>query len=193
MPLTLQAQPVAVITKDSTQEAHRDVENFLLPKLAAIRHRNDYAVLLRMFYGYYSPLEKKIERFITPSLLPDLAERRKAEALRHDLHALQSEAQMVVCKDLPKIDNEAQALGALYVLEGSTLGGKMIAKMLLQNTALSLTENEVRFFLGYKEDTGKKWKAFLEVLNRQPAGDVVEAANETFLQLKSWMQHFYHG
>ena len=189
------AHPVAVMIKDSTQQLHKDVEDLLLPKLAAIENKNDYAAILRMFYGYFSPLENLLQQFVTPALLPDVAERRKADALLHDLRSLKSEgADLTLCEALPLIENEAQAMGALYVLEGSTLGGKTIAKMLRQNKALALTDNELTFFMGYKEETGSKWKAFLQVLNQQQDADqTIVAANQTFYHMKNWMQRFYHG
>lgn len=189
------AHPVAVMIKDSTQQLHKDVEDLLLPKLAAIQSKADYAAILRMFFGYFSPLENLLQQLITPALLADVAERRKADALLHDLRSLKCKDDgLALCRELPSIENEAQAMGALYVLEGSTLGGKMIAKMLGQNKALALTDNNLTFFWGYKEETGSKWKAFLQVLNQQPdAEQTIAAANQTFSHMKNWMQHFYHG
>ncbi|CAD7811737.1 hypothetical protein CHRY9390_02407 [Chryseobacterium aquaeductus] len=61
--------------------------------------------------------------------------------------------------------NEQEALGALYVIEGSTLGGNVIAKQ------LSKTENfdhvSFNFFGCYKENTGMMWKDFKEILDTQ--------------------------
>ena len=189
------AHPVAMMIKDSTESLHQDVEALLRPKLATLQNRDEYATLLRMFYGYYSPLEDLVQEFVTPALLPDVAERRKADAILQDLHSLQGAVNgLAFCQELPSIENKAQAMGALYVLEGSTLGGKMIAKMLRQNKSLALTDNELTFFLGDKEETGSKWKAFIQVLNQQPCAEqTIAAANQTFYHLKNWMQHFYHG
>jgi heme oxygenase (biliverdin-IX-beta and delta-forming) len=193
MPLTMSEVPLAAMVKDLTKTEHEEVEQLLLPYLASVQSTGDYAVILKMFYGYFLPLEKKIEAFITPAILPDIAERRKASAILHDLSAIGQEVDSLsLSPHLPKIENAAQAMGALYVLEGSTLGGKMIAKMLRNNEALSLTDDKLSFFSGYGEETGSKWKTFLHVLNQQESrSDVVKGANETFFYLKSWMQQSF--
>lgn len=189
----MNAVPLAAMIKDSTKAVHEEVEQLLLPHLASVQNTADYAAILKMFYGYYHPLEKMIEAFITPDILPDIAERRKATAIVHDLRAIGQPANNLFPSEyLPAIENAAQAIGALYVLEGSTLGGKMIAKMLRKNEALSLTDDKLSFFTGYGEETGSKWKTFLDLLNQQEDGsDVLKGANETFVYLKSWMQQSF--
>ena len=193
MPLTMNAVPLAAMIKDSTKTVHEDVEQLLLPHLASVQNTADYAAILKMFYGYFLPLEKMIEAFITQAILPDMTERRKASAIMHDLSAIGQEVEALsLCTHLPQIENAAQAIGALYVLEGSTLGGKMIAKMLRKNEALSLTDDKLTFFSGYGEETGNKWRTFLLVLNEQEdSSDVVKGANETFFYLKCWMQQSF--
>ncbi|HEU4901607.1 MAG TPA: biliverdin-producing heme oxygenase, partial [Flavisolibacter sp.] len=159
MPLTMNAVPLAAMVKDETKTVHEEVEQLLLPHLAAVQTTDDYAAILKMFYGYFQPLEKMIEALVTPAILPDIAERRKASAIVHDLSAIGQDANsLLLSTHLPKIENAAQAMGALYVLEGSTLGGKMIAKMLRKNEALSLSDDKLTFFSGYGEETGSKWK-----------------------------------
>lgn len=195
MPLSVNTLSHSTVIKEATQTFHTEVENLLLPKLQSIQSSADYAAILRMFYGYFSPLEALVQQYITPEQLPDIAERRKAKAILQDLIAIgHSEKSIAFCQQLPDIKTAAHAFGALYVMEGSTLGGKMIARMLLKNKALSLSEKSLTFFAGYKEETGKKWKTFLDVFDRQenPA-EIVQTANDTFYCLKSWMQHtLYH-
>ena len=183
------------MVKDLTKTVHEEVEQLLLPRLTAIQNQDDYAAILKMFYGYFYPLEKIVQSHISPSELPDVTERRQAASIVKDLQAIgHGENQIALCTQLPQIEKTAQAAGALYVLEGSTLGGKVIVKMLRRNKGAAVPENALRFFEGYGEETGNKWKAFLQFLNRQEnTNDVVAAANETFLYLKYWMQHtLYH-
>jgi heme oxygenase len=191
MPLTISILPVAALVKEATQQYHTEVENLLLPKLSSISTADDYAAILKMFYGYFSPLERCIQQHLTAAYLPDVPERRKAAAILDDLQAIgQSTAHIEHCTMLPQIENTAQAFGAMYVLEGSSLGGKVIAKMLLKNEALSVTEDALHFFSGYKEETGSRWKTFLTALNGQTeTKEIVASANETFFYLKAWMQH----
>jgi heme oxygenase len=188
MPLPLTTN--ATVVKEYTQALHTGVESLLLPKLQSLQTHNEYAAILQMFYGYFSPLEGAIEQFITADEMPDMAERRKALVILQDLQALGCSVRgLPVCTELPIINNTTSAFGALYVLEGSTLGGKMIARMLMKNTELSLPENAIGFFSGYREKTGDRWKTFLAELNKQEdAETVAHSANDTFFALKRWMQ-----
>lgn len=193
MPLTLQATPLSAVVKDSTQLLHRETEDLLMPHLASVQTKEDYAAILAMFYGFYSPLEKLIEAQVPSYETSALAGRRKAGSILHDLAALSlSATNLPTCNRLPQVKTSAQAFGALYVLEGSTLGGKFIANMLRKNPPLTVSDDALQFFLGYKEETGKKWTSFLHLLNEQPdATAIAAAAGETFYYLKCWMQQCF--
>ncbi|MDQ3279087.1 MAG: biliverdin-producing heme oxygenase [Bacteroidota bacterium] len=188
MPLTLNDLPNAALVKNETEKIHADVEGLLLPKLSAIQTTDDYAAILKMFYGYFKPVEGAIAAHVHPEHLPDIGERRNAALLLHDLCQIGHLADHPsICTTLPHITNTAQAFSALYVLEGSTLGGKYIAKMLAKNPAIP--NGATRFFSGYGEQTGSKWKRFLKVFNQQSDSDAMLAsAIETFFYLKGWMQ-----
>lgn len=184
--------PLAALVKHTTESIHTKVEDLLLPRLTSIQCIDDYASVLKMFYGYFQPLESVIEQHLHSGHLPDLAERRKATFVLRDLQQIgHATAGLELCRLLPVVTNTAQAFGAMYVLEGSTLGGKVIAKMLAKNQVVPA--GATQFFSGYGEQTGTRWKGFLEVLNQQTdEATVLSAATETFSCLKCWMQHFFH-
>ena len=196
MPIALDQPNLAQAIKQATQSAHEAVERLLLPKLTGISSLYDYGSILKMFYGFFHPLEEGIQRIITAGDLPDIKSRRTAYFLKEDLAAIGSASDTIpVCDSLPKITNKAEAFGAMYVMEGSSLGGRMIAKMLGKNEVVSIPSNALNFFSGYKEATGERWTLFLAALNsQQDVETVTEAANETFLHLKNWMtKSFMHG
>ena len=63
------------------------------------------------------------------------------------------------CRLAPDLDRRAQRFGCLYVLEGSSFGGTLIARHLRDH--LGITEsNGVGYFAGYGEHTGSMWSAF---------------------------------
>lgn len=87
----------------------------------------------------------------------------------------------------------AYALGCMYVLEGSTLGGKFI----LQHIGKILSYNAfagATYFAGYGELTGSMWKSFLEKLSGyadnypqyQPA--VLQGARESFEAIRYYFE-----
>lgn len=175
--------------KKETAAAHQQVEDWLIPKLQALTSPQEYVQLLNMFYGFFHPLQTCIGTYITPDVLEDISYRRSAGWILLDLQAMGCQLQHIPeCNHLPIINSLPRALGALYVLEGSTLGGRVISKMLQKNKHLQLTEKCLHFFEGYKEETGHRWKTFVAALNRRTeVPQITEAANETFFLLKHWI------
>ena len=187
MPLTL--EPAAVMLKKATAARHIDVEKTMNPCIQNIRSIEDYASLLKTFYGFYFPLQNRISRFLNATDLADINERKLALLVLEDLRSLGLPvADLPTCNDLPTISNKAQAFGCLYVIEGSTLGGRVISKWLQKNPFITLQEEQLHFFNGYQEQTGSKWKTFLDALNeQQDIHAVIDAANETFLLFQNWI------
>lgn len=183
---------VAHRLKIETEEAHVKTEQILSPRMTSIKNYDDYALILKMFYGYFSVLDKSIGDFITTNVLPDIRERRNSFFILKDLEAIgYSTKSIPVCVNVPSIDSVEEALGAMYVLEGSTLGGRMISKMLIKNTSAVFNDSNLNFFNGYKEDTGNKWKLFVSTLDRydRDADKIIDTANTTFECLTKWMEH----
>lgn len=195
MPFTIANATIAQTLKAATTESHEALEAMVLPRLQAITSPQDYARLLKDFYGYFKPVEDAVAPFITRTILPDWAQRRKAHAILNDLAALQQPFDhLPLATALPSVNNLPQAMGALYVMEGSTLGGRGITKMLLKKEDVLLTIDHLQFFNGYGEATGPMWMAFVNVLNSFPFSDdevaqLTESANSTFNHFNTWLQY----
>lgn len=183
-------RPAAALRlKSDTRQVHETLEARLLPYLEAIADADAYAHLLRLFYRYYQPLESSIAHWIGNAQLHDSDTRRKAGWLLADLAALgRSGEALAAASQLPPLDSEAAAWGALYVLEGSTLGGRLICRMLQQQ----LPGAPLHFFSGYGSQTGPYWVAFLaafeEAATRLPYSDICQSAFLTFQSLDLWLQ-----
>jgi heme oxygenase (biliverdin-IX-beta and delta-forming) len=174
--------------KDYTRSVHSELEQRLLSHIQAVRNVQHYGSLLALMYGYYAALERQLEKFA--SSLPDYDHRRKADSILEDLKTLNfSTESLCVCEDLPAIRSVASALGAMYVLEGSTLGGKIISKLLRKQ--VPAVSESIRFFEGYRERTGEMWQRFKTHLSdsveRPHFAETQEAAHETFLKFKNWI------
>lgn len=190
MSLTIPVLSAAELLKEKTRASHAQAENFLYPFLNAISSSRDYAMILKMFYGFYEPLEKIHSRFISDTDLKDISERKHTGHILLDLKNLNSEPDHIpVCSDLPSIQSKAAAFGSMYVLEGATLGGRMITKMLLQHPVFPLNAEHLHFFRGYGDATREKWIQFQEALNSQTeTSEMADAANESFDCLGRWIQ-----
>ncbi len=76
----------------------------------------------------------------------------------------------------------ARFLGAMYVVEGSTLGGQYIAKHVEEKFGFA-DGNGNTYFRGYGEHTGSMWRSFKDELIALPetdADEVIAAARSMF-------------
>jgi heme oxygenase len=175
--------------KEQTKTNHQLLEKKLVGKMRTMRSTNDYADLLSLFYKYFGGLEKAIVKHLDQSLIPDYPARRKASALAADLTEMGAMVPPLArISELPAIHNHQQALGALYVIEGSTLGGKIISKM-ISHQIPSTDGHGLTFFNSYGDDTLAMWERFKVILDdpkNLPGDDIIEAANETFLKFSHY-------
>lgn len=179
----------------ATCERHKALER-QLPLLDPRLSHEDYRQLVGKFYGYYAPLEELL------LALPwwdeigiDFAERQKTPSLGRDLivfgYTPETLAQLPRCQHLPEVKSLSQFLGCLYVIEGATLGGQVIAKHLEANLGVT-PKTGADFFNGYGTQTGLRWKAFCTKITKfaeQADSDesIVSSANKTFETLDLWL------
>lgn len=181
--------------KLQTRLQHQELEAVLIPKIKSIRSKDDYASLLQLFYGYFAPLEKDIGALMD-SRLPDFDQRRKTGTILRDLDFIKHKVNFPTQEfAIPVIQNFLQALGSLYVMEGSTLGGRVIANMIGRQLNFP-SEIGLSFFNGYGDATGNMWKRFLHILN-DPNLSVLErdavifSAKITFIHFTSLVKQHY--
>lgn len=181
--------------KEATNSRHAALES-RLPLLDTDMSRARYLQFLRLFLGYYEPLETQLQALPHwPSMGFDYQERHKTPRLVQDLHALGETPRAIQdlarCQRLPTLASQGQLLGCLYVIEGATLGGQIITRHLDANLGLTPLTGGA-FFDGYGAQTGPRWKAFCAML-RANAGDstsqddMLASANQTFETLGEWL------
>ncbi len=182
--------PLNTRIKEETKKAHQELEKKVVLRLKAIRSETDYADFLNRFYTYFNAIEQLIAPYLSPAILPDLNQRRNSSYLRSDIEELGEEVTQLAELSLPEINTTAGALGAMYVIEGSIMGGPIIVEMLKKygmNKGFS-------FFSGYGQATGEMWASFIATLNANADTDsrqaeAIEAANQTF----SRFQYVFEG
>ena len=172
---------IKIAIKEATREAHLALEKKVVRKIKGIENTHDYANFLKYFYAYFSHLESVIAPFITGERLPDHKDRRNSSYLKRDIEALGSSIHNLPQTTVPTIENHLQAFGALYVMEGSIMGGRIIVQF-LENVGI---HQGVSFFSGYGENTEKMWELFGEAFNAQVTCDeqaqvMIQTANDTF-------------
>ncbi|KGE12355.1 biliverdin-producing heme oxygenase [Sphingobacterium deserti] len=167
--------------KENTKAAHQKLEAVVVRQLKAVRSNADYAEVLKNFYAYFNAVERAIAPFITSNVLPDYHERRNSSHIKEDILELGSDINELPAASAPSVSNTLEALSALYVLEGSIMGGPYIVQM-LNKYGINLGTS---FFSGYGQETGTMWASFTAVLNKYAESPTdheraIEIANETF-------------
>jgi heme oxygenase len=177
-----------------TAALHGELEAMLgLP--GRIRTQEDYRLLLVGFLGFYAPLERALAAYAEWEAfgLP-LAERNKTASLVADLKALgvnPAAVRLAAAEHLPRLPTFAHALGALYVIEGATLGGRVILRDLAARVGPEI-DGATGFFGGRGETVGPMWQEFrraLENFARLRPGDttnVLEGAEQAFSAMLTW-------
>jgi len=132
---------------------------------------------------------------LTGTAIPDTQQRRKADRILADLQALGFPAPRHMVQQLPVIQHTAEALACQYVLEGSTLGGAVIKKM-ISGQCPAIPETAFSFFSGYGEHNKEMWQQFLTSFNTAVTTDAdtrlaTAAANACFTALGAWIHTFY--
>ncbi len=177
--------------RSRTADAHRRLEEAVEIQ-QRIRHPDDYRDLLTRFWGFYAPLERALAAVawrVAPA--PD-GIRPKSPALQRDLQELGIDpATLPVCRNLPQLDDWRAALGCHYVLEGATLGGRTIVKIIAREGRTDALP--ARFFSGYGEATGAQWRQFCACLHRHSLCDAAllsapAAAEATFASMERWLR-----
>jgi heme oxygenase len=133
----------------------------------------DYRRYLEALYGVYLAVEPALYAALPPSLPARLGVQQKLPALRQDLARLG-----MVPSPLPagwtsslrrSIDGPGAALGGLYVLEGATLGGRVIARRLRRALGADAAALPFAFLDGRQREPGAAWRAFGAALEQAAA------------------------
>ena len=191
-PLPRADAPARNALREATYAAHQRLESSLrlnAPNLT----RSEYLQTLRCFFSTYSALESQLEK-LAPMLQVvgiEWQERCKLPLLQRDLEALgQADLHglsLTSRAELPRLETLPQAMGCLYVLEGATLGGKLISENLRRVLGIG-PKSGAAFFASYGGAVQIQWQRFcvalekslIDVHGRQQAGASAIATFELF-------------
>ncbi|HYF04292.1 MAG TPA: biliverdin-producing heme oxygenase, partial [Patescibacteria group bacterium] len=121
----------------------------------------EYGTLIAKNYIFHVEMEHALEFFLKD--LQEFHSRRKTQLLLKDISELGIKNLPLKKFSAPPFTNRAEALGAMYVLEGATLGSAIIYRQLLKNREIS-SKSSFHYYKGYGHETGTRWKVFLRIL-----------------------------
>ncbi|NUO51709.1 MAG: biliverdin-producing heme oxygenase, partial [Polyangiaceae bacterium] len=164
--------------RNETRAEHRAIEatvELLDPFGSTARYRS----LLEKTLGFYEPVEKALYRF---------EGRDKTGALIRDLRFLGVVPERIAA--LPRTTWQpagslAALYGCAYVLEGATLGGRVLLRRAKERLGLT-PDAGAAFYFGYGDKTREMWTRFGATLLRDVSDfygdDLVTSARETFVR-----------
>lgn len=188
-----------------TRDEHDSVEK-VLDLMSPSLTLDGYRQRLTQFYGFYAPLEEILKdiskhqsqkadetgmsRYTREAMTMRL---NKTALLRRDLCYLGAEIEnLPFCSSLPSTETQAEVLGCVYVMEGATLGGRLITQHV--HTTLGITPTTGgSFFDGYGHETGVMWQAMRQILVKSASDTdtedtLVASAIATFAGLRRWCE-----
>ncbi|KAA2236107.1 biliverdin-producing heme oxygenase [Salinarimonas soli] len=176
---------LSLALRAGTGAAHEAVEHATgLP--GSVATLAEYRACLAGFARVIGPLEQSLRAvpgFAAYGICLD--ERARMPALRADLRHLGIDADALAPVSPPRLGDLAAGLGALYVVEGSVLGGRVILDALSGRLGDEIAA-AAAFFGGRGPRTGLLWQTFRAALDRfgedHPgrASDVIAGAERTF-------------
>jgi len=174
------------LLRNTTAPQHTKLETTAISKalLSNDVSLNDYVHYLIKMQAVIAFCEQTIFPLIK-HILHDIEARRKLELIRNDLKYFGvSDPLENNYRPFQHNISPAFALGYMYVVEGSTLGGRVILKHVQSKLAVD-ENNSGSFFAGYRSLTGSTWKNFLQVLmdytyKAQCGDEVIEGAQHAF-------------
>ena len=158
----------------ATGPAHVALEE-ALDWRARVATRAGYRDLLARLHGFHAVWEPAIGRALADDAFFDA--RRRLAALAADLRHLGMRAETIDALAMPgtvRLAGPAAAMGALYVLEGSTLGGRAIGRHI---AALHGIEGDgLVYYRAHGPRAGAMWAAFRLRLDDVSGDAAAEAA-----------------
>lgn len=182
--------------RNETRREHESTES-TVPLMGPDLTRERYVRVLRCMYGVVQAWEAWASAHAPAHLAGMVRERNRGALLQADLLSMSTShvgADTQDCVVQTKLDRllltgtgsadiaEARFLGAMYVMEGSRLGGRYIAKHVEKTLGLQPGLGNA-YFRGHGEQTGALWQGFKRVLADVPdelTDEVIAAAKAMF-------------
>lgn len=183
-------EPMMSELRRCTRDCHRALEEQIAIE-QAMESIGSYGGLLQRFLAIYQVLEPQVLN--TPDLdcwVTDLPQRRRVPDLLTDLKALDHSPYSQLPATATPATDVPDALGCLYVLEGSTLGGQFIAQQVKERLGLT-PEHGCRFFAGAGRNTTARWISFAQSVESFAAAhpecrrQIAQSALTTFARFES--------
>ena len=121
-----------------------------------------YRAILARLHAFHAAWEPHVAAPLADPAFFD--PRRRLARLADDLRHLGLSPPALPPPALPALATEAAALGSMYVVEGSTLGGRLIARHVADTLQLR-PDAGLSYYHGHGAGSGRAWQTFCTRLN----------------------------
>jgi heme oxygenase len=153
---------------------------------------SDYVVTVQVFEAFVRAWEESGEASCPANMRTAFLQRQRHKLLQDDLEYLKA-APLTEKPALPSFSEASSFLGAMYVMEGSTLGGQFISRHVEKTYGLEGGKG-YSFFQGHGANTGRLWKEFSALLEEQiqkeAADGIVAGAKDMFNAFHRWVEFY---
>ena len=154
--------------------------------------RDSFTRFLRVQYRFHRDIDALYSHQGLLALIPDLAERRRLARIALDLQDLGSD---VPVHSTPLVDANISlpnALGWLYVAEGSNLGGTVLFKLARDRLQLH-ADFGARHLAAHADGAARHWRSFTAALDAAPLAAeqealLVEGARAAFQNVRGYVE-----
>jgi heme oxygenase (biliverdin-IX-beta and delta-forming) len=175
------------VLRSATSKPHERLHQHggLAAVAAGTIDRSAYTALLARLYGFHHSFE------LAAQTIPE-----RTRWLEFDLAALGLDAATLLglprCTCFPALSSPDYLLGASYVVEGSALGGRGLARQLDGLLGTGMIAGR-RFFSGHGTETGEVWRSYLARLSSASTATasraaIVAGAVATFTIFEQWLE-----
>ncbi|MPR32594.1 biliverdin-producing heme oxygenase [Salmonirosea aquatica] len=188
------------LLKRSTQYHHQALEATDISRLLMSPSLNveAYTRILYAFYGAFAPFEAMLLEALKNNRINFSIDFRASLAVEdiRDLTGTFDPSILLCPPPRQQQPSTAKALGTLYVLEGSKLGGKVISRQISKTIGVTPLRGG-RFFAGTGGSGTEGWKEFRSQCESHvklfplSAEEIIESANDTFCSIQDYFDRFY--
>jgi heme oxygenase len=177
----------------ATRTAHENLES-AVDFERQIRSRDAYAGYLARLLAAHRAVEDALSAFDFEDLGFSYRGRRKSDQLQADVQEVGHLDTLPMREPAPagpRFGSKAEALGGIYVVEGSSLGARAVLALITSRLGFD-SRNGASYFAGLGPDDKIVWRACLEAINAIPprgaeADEVIRGANATFAAFELWL------
>ncbi len=179
----------------ATSEHHRAIDTLMcMDGEFSVAH---YGRAMQGFEQFLTQWEPLVTRALPVPLQHWAQSLRRLAVAQRDMAVLGIPSLPSCTLDLA-LPDKAAALGSMYVLEGSTLGGVVIARHLRRQHGIE-AHNGAAYFSGWGAGTAASWERFRQVLEAEVGADeraracAAAAAVDTFEAFNLTLRRAFHA